>query len=686
MNRIKAAVLKWTLLSLLSASGLISAAQQRSEPCGFDFYYGKYRAEAEAAETVIQEGITGRNVLGKTSPVKIIPVVVHIIHNGGAENISDLQVQGQIDALNEDFRRKAGTNGEGRGVDTEIQFCLAKITPDGKCTNGIIRVQSDLTNHQTYQRSLLKQLSYWESTRYLNIYVVKSINNGSGTLGYAAFPGGPASEDGIVVRHDYFGRTGAASSVLGRTTTHEVGHWLGLYHTFQDSCGTDTCNSGDKVCDTPPVSGPNYSCNAVNSCRNEFPDENDQIENYMDYTPDYCKNIFTRGQKERMQATLNTIRSVISSPGNVTATGCDSGYVSPGCNVIAEFFVNSEVVCSGNKLRFIARELNQPVSFSWYFEGGIPAASSAVNPEISYSALGTYPVKLVVNGPIGSDSIIRTAFIRVVDAPAGISLPFSEGFEDITFPSNGVLIENNDNGVTWQRDTIARAYSGRASAKINNLINKNHGQSDALVLPAFNLSTFAGTPFLNFKWAYAKSDPTYSDELIVAASRDCGVNWTQIYRKTGDEMVTGPTQTTPYIPDSTTIWKTARVNLYVYKDYRNVLLKIINVTDGGNNLYVDHINVGAVNAGITEQENDPVQAIYPNPSNGEFNIEINSASREITNISISDVLGKQVSRDAFHVQVTAGNTLQVKSYLPAGLYLVSLQHSKGITTRKVIIR
>jgi len=263
---------------------------QNTEPCYFDKYQRVNQKTISAAELEIRKEI---NRFRTHNPsLKTIPVVVHVIHDGGVSNISDAQIQSQINVLNEDFRKIAGTNGDGSGVDTEIEFCLAKKDPLGKCTNGIVRINSPLSNHQTYQRSLLKKLSYWDNTRYLNMYVVKNINNGSGILGYSSFPGGPPDEDGIVVRHDYFGKIGTASTSLGRTTSHEIGHWFGLYHTFNGGCGVDTCLDGDYVCDTPPTANPNFGCSTINSCSNDVPNVNDQIQNYLDYSSDNCKNVY----------------------------------------------------------------------------------------------------------------------------------------------------------------------------------------------------------------------------------------------------------------------------------------------------------------------------------------------------------------------------------------------------------
>jgi hypothetical protein len=236
----KTLILALTILFI----SFISKAQN-IEPCNFDKYQRSNKQTIDKAEIQIQNVINAnkQKLLSHIAALKIIPVVVHVIHDGGTNNISDAQIQTQIDILNEDFRKKMGTNGYGAGVDTEVEFCLAKKDPQGKCTNGIVRINSPLSNHQTYQRSQLKLLSYWDNTRYLNMYIVKNINSGSGILGYSSFPGGPPDEDGIVIRHDYFGKIGTASASLGRTTTHEIGHWFGLYHTFNNGCDTDTCTA-----------------------------------------------------------------------------------------------------------------------------------------------------------------------------------------------------------------------------------------------------------------------------------------------------------------------------------------------------------------------------------------------------------------------------------------------------------
>ena len=245
---------------------------------------------------------------------------------------------------------------------------------------------------------------------------------------------------------------------------------------------------------------PNFSCSSVNSCHIDTPDVNDQVENYMDYSNDACKNMFTAGQSDRMNATLILMRNNVWAPSNISATGCDSGFVSQVCNVVADFVSNGTQICQHNTVTFTNKTLNNATSFQWSFPGGVPSFDSTINPSITYDSIGTYDVTLIATGPLGSDTLQLSNYINVTLPQPGQSIPYDETFEQTTFPVNGITIENPDNGITWERDTDAVMFEGIASAKINNLINTNYGQSDALILPAFNLTTFIGVPYLTFRW------------------------------------------------------------------------------------------------------------------------------------------------------------------------------------------
>lgn len=252
-----------------------------------------------------------------------IPVVVHVIHNQingqiAGSNISDEQIYSQIKVLNEDYRKKEGTLGFNTnpvGADVEIEFFLASIDPSGNPSSGIKRVYSPKTSFNIVNdndRLAMSNLSYWDSNKYLNIWVASL---SSGYIGYGEFPFAEAVEgldidsdertDGVFIEYTTFGKKiGTNLSGIysfGRTVTHEVGHWMGLYHTWGDErCGTDY------VSDTPAATTSNSSA----FCRDVFSNctgtrTRNMIENYMDYSPDSCMNIFTEGQKQRMRVALD---------------------------------------------------------------------------------------------------------------------------------------------------------------------------------------------------------------------------------------------------------------------------------------------------------------------------------------------------------------------------------------------
>lgn len=661
----------WGLLLLHLLLNPYNSFAQNSEPCLFDHLFHKPGLFVGINQTQLK----------KSSGPKLIPVVVHVIHNGGSENISDNQIQSQIDVLNEDFRKISGTKGDGLGADTEIEFKLARKTPDGKCTNGIVRIKSSLTNHQNYQRKQLSDLTKWDSKRYLNIYIVKSINNGSGTLGYAAFPDGPEDQDGIVVLYNAFGRTGTlgTSSKFGRTATHEIGHWLGLFHTFNSGCGDDTCTAGDLVCDTPPAADPNFGCPDINSCSNDVPDIKDQVTNYMDYSDDGCKNMFSAGQKSRMQNTLSQSRNYIWTAANISSTGLDSSNTDGPCNVIADFSSNGRNICKGSVVQFINKSLNTPTGYVWSFEGGVPSTSTLSEPTVKYDSLGDFKVKLRSVNSVGTDSVEYIGYIKVSAPSAGDPLPFQEPFEN--FGITKIIVDNPDSGITWEITNKA-SWSEANSIRVNNLINTNYGQADALIIPGLDLTTFSGIPYITFKWAYARSDANYSDELIVLLSKDCGLNYSQIFYRTGSTLVTGPTQTTEFIPDSSQ-WKSAAISLSSYTSYNNIIIKIVNVTDGGNCLYIDNLNVGEKTLG-TQDLGAGEFAISPNPVVNDLIYQVPVNLKGELSIKVINNLGEIIAEQTTGSRDSNFSGKVDMSFLPAGLYFLSFESTEGRSNYKII--
>jgi hypothetical protein len=248
-----------------------------------------------------------------------IPVVVHVVYRTPAENITTAQIRSQIAVLNRDFRgrnadrKKTPAVWKGMAADALIEFVLAKRDPAGNPTTGITRTQTD-RSFFTYDDGVKSAASGgappWPSAKYLNIWVCTL---GGGLLGYAQFPGGPAATDGVVILNTAFGRKGVTRPPfnLGRTTTHEVGHWLNLRHIWGDDAAPFACQGSDHVDDTPNQEGPNYGKPSFPNISCSNGPNGDMFMNYMDYVDDEAMFMFTPQQVMRMHATLDGPRKAI---------------------------------------------------------------------------------------------------------------------------------------------------------------------------------------------------------------------------------------------------------------------------------------------------------------------------------------------------------------------------------------
>lgn len=311
---------------LLAASSL--TAQNTVRCASYEYKQAKLAQHPELQATFDQQDAEYQTFLqnhpnGYTNrSVVTIPVVFHVVYKTAAQNISSARLNEQIDVLNKDYRKQNSDAGlvpsyfAGLAADCEVQFCLAKQDPNGNWTDGIERVSTTTTSwidDDQVKYAATGGADAWDRNKYLNIWVC---NLGGGLLGYAAFPGSAAGDDGVVLNYNYVGVTGALSPYnKGRTATHEVGHWLWLLHIWGDD-GT-SCSGSDQCADTPNQADEHYGCpsGAQISCTNG--PNGDMWMNYMDYTDDACMYMFTAGQKTRMWTILNSTRSPL-----LTSTGC----------------------------------------------------------------------------------------------------------------------------------------------------------------------------------------------------------------------------------------------------------------------------------------------------------------------------------------------------------------------------
>ena len=355
---------------------------------------------------------------------KIIPVVVHIIHDDGPENVSDEVVQEAIDALNRNINGQSNLF-ESRTPDVfaalrgvpNVEFRLARIDPNGESTNGIVRVKSPLTNEPS-PRNAVKSVSYWNSYQYFNIWVIKKFlpeSNGNTLLGFAQFPfSGSMATDGVVLIYSEFNDPSSS------TLTHEAGHWLGLCHPWD--CGAGTCGD-DNIFDTPPAREANYGVSF-----NNFPYHvglqnqgciadsmnwaGEMFMNYMDYTPDQFTTMFSKGQVEVINETLEGdgtvpgFRQYMWSEVNIDETGTSDGFLPPTCTKQLNIFENNDAyqVCIGEETWFRSNSRifgNSISSVEWDFGDGT-ITSGSYNGQLghyelhTYANEGTYDVKFKI--------------------------------------------------------------------------------------------------------------------------------------------------------------------------------------------------------------------------------------------------------------------------------------------------
>jgi len=333
----------------------------------------------------------------------ILPIVFHVIHNGGPENISDGQVTSALEMLNESFDN-VGYYDQGTGEKMDIQFCLAQQDPSGNLINGIMRAQSTLTDFDlNSQDQAVKDLSRFPATDYINVWIVNEIWSGSskGVAGYAYLPSAHGRPfDGIVVEAKYTGNSFKNNAIL----THEMGHYLGLLHTFQGGCSNLNCLvNGDKVCDTPPdgttsrppCGFPNNSCQ-TDALSGFSTDQNDMIINYMDYSNLECYSAFTLGQKDRMCFFVENVRQSLLS-----SRACEDPCRQ---SILAAATLNGSQFEIGEEVQF-TNTSQGAVSFQWFVNG--VELSNDMNFQYTFPAEGEYKILMVAVGldPLCEDEI-----------------------------------------------------------------------------------------------------------------------------------------------------------------------------------------------------------------------------------------------------------------------------------------
>lgn len=650
--------------------------------------------ELEALTQLAQEN-ANNNYNFKKSTI-IIPVVVHnITHNNGQGYVSKATIEAQIERLNIDFNRQNLDTSSTRPLfkphasSLNIEFRLAHLDPNGQCTEGIVRKESPLSFNGG---DAVKAISYWDSKKYFNIWVVDAIEqnpDGSYVAGYAQFPSdGIDNTYGVVCVNQNFSGT-------DRTLTHELGHCFNLLHTFNYGyCG----GSGDACSDTPPVYESSFDCDPNrNTCSNDGSyyggDVVDQFENYMSYAS--CQNMFTIQQITRMETVLNSTSvnyglKQLWDTGNLAITGVNDPYdPNPICiPVDADFTYSKEFVCEGDQVNFndLGTYNAIPTQWDWTFTGGTPSTSSLQSPTITYNTEGVYDVSYSPGTTAGwATPNVKTGIITVSSINAQYLLPYTEGFENSSTITNDWWIDT-ESGNGWTETSFA-SYTGAKSLMVLNNTN-SAGDITTAVTPSYDL-TSVPNPELTFKWAFAKKLTGGNDQLIVYYSTDCGETWTIKSIKAGTSMATASATNSSFYPSNLNEWKTSIIDLSSLSTETNVRFKFYFKNNGGNNFFLDDINID-MKVGVEEITNVSSIKVFPNPMETNSNISFTLIKNTTNlNIRVLDVTGKEVTKVVNNTPFNAGKysiKIDKENKLSSGLYFVEFNADNNIKVERLIVK
>lgn len=579
-----------------------------------------------------------------------IPVVVNVVWNTTSENISDAQIQSQIDVLNQDFR---ATNADrtntpaifsGLIADFEINFCLATQDPSGNATTGIRRQQTSTTafsSNDAVKFTAQGGLDAWDRNKYLNLWVC---DLSGGLLGYAQFPGGAAATDGVVCDYLYFGTVGVATAPFnkGRTATHEIGHWLNLRHIWGDAnCGSDL------VSDTPTHNTSNAGCPTYPHLSTCSGTPVEMTMNYMDYTDDACMYMFTAGQKARAQALFATGGSRVSL---LTSTGCQPPTGGGTCGVASGLSATSITQTSA--------------TVSW------SAASGATSYNLQYKLSSSSTWTTITGITTTSRSLTgltanSTYNYQVQTVCGGTSAAYSTAASFTTLASGGGTCvdtyESNNTRNTAKTVPVNSTFTAQiASAsdvdwyKFANTSATSRIKVDLTTLPAdYDVRLYRGT-----------------SNTILAQSQNAG---------TADEVM---------IYNTTTVSTSYYAYVYGYNGaFSNTQCYTIRISLSSSNFRTD----GSTDGEVQEIEvpvifENAAFGMFPNPAGEQVTVEVPMEADADVQVTIVDPSGKAAIQQN-RVMGKGDNRMNFDiSRLANGIYFVEVRNGDSKSTRKLVVQ
>jgi len=638
----------------------------------------------------------------------VIPIVFHVVHQYGNENISDQQIYRQVQILNEDFQKlntdTAAIVFEFQEIagNANIKFELARFDPFGNCSNGVNRYFSNETNiGDDYSK-----LNSWPRTRYLNVWVVRSMENG--VAGYAYYPSSVEGtgfwRDGIIIRHNFIGDSGTSNTSNSRTLTHEIGHWLGLAHTWGSTNEPELLNNcllDDGIEDTPNTIGWT-SCNLNGmTCDNEL----DNVQNYMDYS--YCSVMFTQGQVDFMRNILySTIsgRNALWNEYNLDLTLGDLD-VPITCEPIADFNSNIKTVCmntpiliSNHSWRIVGNE-----SYLWEFPESNTPTSTNENPSVSWSTPGWKTVQLTVVDDQGTHTRTETNYIFVSPDYRDFNGPKTLAFDNeneamylIFNPQNNEATWNIENnvGVGGSKAIILRNASPHSNFLpfSNEFFYQNRlgGNTDEFITPSFDLSNTSNVN-VSFAFAAATNATAVSDmseRLRIFVSTNCGQTWSLRETLTGMDLINNGLGHNSFTPSQNSVWSEASFSLTGAQTSGNVRFKFeYTASDFSNNIIIDNINVSGI-LGIENNSNTLSDIlVYPNPANSNEPIKITIPEHlDKLVLTVLNNVGQQIAVLG-EDQISNQNQINLSDFanMSQGVYYLNFSDNTQSYTIKLIV-
>lgn len=587
--------MKHLFTGILSIFFISTFAQEK---CGQHILENQYRQanpQVEAEFEAYAEWIAQAQYKTDRADKIIIPVVFHVIHQNGPENIADEQIYDAMRIMNRDFNALNTELDEiapafqsliGNG---EIEFRLARLDPDGNPTTGIDRIESA----ETFVGDDGSKLNAWPRDMYYNIWVTDVIAVG-GAAAYAYRPvnvnsPNQASVDGVISNHRYVGSIGTSSESGSKTLTHETGHYLGLPHTWgpTNEPGVSTnCGFDDGINDTPNTVGVvNSSCNLNQiSCGSQ-----DNVQNFMDYAS--CESMFTIGQINVMRASLN------SSVAERNQLGMQSNLAATGLSDLSEakYFTERQTICRGEFLSLFDESTYEADSWSWKLTSPYAEYTSTdQNPEIRMDQAGVYDLELTVKQGSQTETLIAEDAIAVLEY-LGAPLPYSEDFAEVDYgwiTDEHEVISNN----VWSYDTQHGA-GDNTSYKFYNIGAEAQSVND-LIFSSIDARAVS-TVSISFDVAYRQFQNDNDDKLQLFVSNDCGELMRSVWSQSGSQLSGGaPLSTTIFSPSASDFETFTVNNIPAQWVSGSTILMFRFTSGGGNNLFIDNINVTG-NFGIT---------------------------------------------------------------------------------------